>query len=543
VRLSTTSSLQERRDVVVVSSVSCIYGIGSPEDNYEMRLFLETGQRIEREDVLRRLVEIQYVRNDAAFFRGCFRVRGDVVDVYRGHDNKRAVRIEFFGDEIEALSEIDALRGARLRPLQRVAIFPASHFVTSRPNIERATESIREELAERLEELRAENRLLEAQRLEQRTRYDLEMLQEMGSCAGIENYSRHLDGRRPGEPPYTLLDYFPKDWLLFVDESHVTMPQVRAMYRGDRSRKSTLVEHGFRLPSALDNRPLRFDEFQARLNDVLYVSATPAEYELEQSGGIVVEQVIRPTGLLEPLVEVRPAESQVDDLLEEIRNRVERDERVLVTTLTKRMAEDLTQYYKELGVEARYLHSDIATIERTEIIRDLRAGKFHALIGVNLLREGLDLPEVSLVAVLDADKQGFLRDRTSLIQTCGRAARNVDGRVILYADVETRSMREAVQEMQRRRAKQAAYNEKEGVTPRGIKKEVKDMLESVTRKDEAALSRVAEERVEWVPRRDLPKQIEKVRKEMLDAAGKLEFERAAELRDRLLGLQRQALEL
>jgi excinuclease ABC subunit B len=543
VRLSTTSSLQERRDVVVVSSVSCIYGIGSPEDNYGMGLFLETGQGIEREDVLRRLVEIQYVRNDAAFFRGCFRVRGDVVDVYRGHDDKRAVRIEFFGDEIEALNEIDALRGARMRPLQRVAIFPASHFVTSRPNIERAMESIREELAERLEELRAENRLLEAQRLEQRTRYDLEMLQEMGSCAGIENYSRHLDGRRPGEPPYTLLDYFPKDWLLFVDESHVTMPQVRAMYRGDRSRKSTLVEHGFRLPSALDNRPLRFDEFEGRLNDVLYVSATPAEYELEQSRGIVVEQVIRPTGLLEPPVEVRPAESQVDDLLEEIRSRVERDERVLVTTLTKRMAEDLTQYYKELGVEARYLHSDIDTIERTEIIRDLRAGKFHALIGVNLLREGLDLPEVSLVAVLDADKEGFLRDRTSLIQTCGRAARNADGRVILYADAETRSMREAVQEMQRRRAKQAAYNEKEGITPRGIKKEVKDMLESVTQRNEAAVSRVAEERAVYVPGKDLPRQIEKTRKEMLNAAGKLEFERAAELRDRLLELERQVLEL
>ncbi|MBN1866279.1 excinuclease ABC subunit UvrB, partial [Candidatus Sumerlaeota bacterium] len=495
VRLSATRSLLERRDAIVVCSVSCIYGIGSPEEFAGMSVGVERGQEIERDDLLRRLVEIQYERNDTSFHRGAFRVRGDVVDVYRGYEDDSAVRIEFFGDEIESLCEIDPLRGARLRELSKATVFPAKHYVVERPRLDKAIVSIRAELADRLDELRNADRLVEAQRLEQRTLYDLEMLKEVGVCQGIENYSRHIDGRQPGEPPYTLLDYFPEDYLFFIDESHVTLPQVRAMYNGDRARKLNLVEHGFRLPSALDNRPLKYEEFNERLGQVLYVSATPGDREIEQSHGIVVEQVVRPTGLAEPEVEVRPATNQVDDLLEEVRKRVERDERVLATTLTKRLAEDLTEYYTELGVAVRYLHSDIDTIERTEILRDLRLGKFHLLVGVNLLREGLDLPEVSLVAVLDADKEGFLRDRISLIQTCGRAARHVDGRVILYADTVTQSMERAIEEMRRRRETQLVYNRENGITPTGIRKNIVNILDTVYEKDYAEVApRVAEPR-------------------------------------------------
>ncbi len=544
VRLRATQALLERRDVIVVASVSCIYGIGSPEEYLNMRVPLETGQEIDRDTLLRALVDIQYERNDYSFFRGSFRVRGDVVDVYRGFDDRRALRIELFGDEIESLSEIDPLRGTRLRRLKSATVFPAAHFVTSVSRLKRAMASIRSELADRLDELRSEDRLVEAQRLEQRTRYDLEMLEEMGYCQGIENYSRHIEGRRAGEPASTLLDYFPADWLMFVDESHVSLPQLRAMYNGDRSRKSVLVEHGFRLPSALDNRPLKFEEFQERVNQILYVSATPSDYEMEKSQSLAIEQIIRPTGLLEPAIEIRPAANQVDHLLGEIRARMEAKERVLVTTLTKRMAEDLTEYYRELGVSVRYLHADVNTIERTEIIRDLRAGEFDVLVGVNLLREGLDLPEVSLVAILDADKEGFLRDRTSLIQTCGRAARNLEGKVILYADRETRSMKAAIGEIDRRRGVQEAYNKKHGLTPRGIVKSISTMLDNISQKDYLDLPRVAEPKgPEYISRKDLPKRIEATRKEMFEAAGRLEFERAAKLRDEIAELENQVLEL
>jgi excinuclease ABC subunit B len=544
VRLSATQSLLERRDVIVVASVSCIYGIGSPEEYHSMSIQVEVGQTLGREDLLRHLVELQYERNDIGFMRGAFRVRGDVVDVFRSFEENRALRIEFFGDEIESLSEIDPLRGKRMQSLDKATIFPAAHYVTSRPRLERALKTIREELAERLDELRAANRLLEAQRLEQRTRYDLEMLEEMGVCQGIENYSRHIDGRAPGEPPYTLLDYFPDDFLFFVDESHVSLPQVRAMYNGDKARKSTLIEHGFRLPSAYDNRPLKFEEFEQRIRQTLYVSATPSDYEIKQSQGVVVEQIIRPTGLLEPIVEVRPASGQVDDLLEEIRKRVEANERVLVTTLTKRMAEDLTEYYHELGIKVRYLHADIQTVERTEILRDLRAGVFHVLIGINLLREGLDLPEVSLVAILDADKEGFLRNRTSLVQTCGRAARNAEGRVILYADSETDSIRVAVEEMRRRREIQEAYNRTHNITPQTIRKEIQSILGSITQHDYVDVAGVAEKgSVKYGKRKSPAKSLDQLRAEMLEAAEKLEFERAASLRDQIIALERQTLEL
>jgi excinuclease ABC subunit B len=547
VRLSATQSLMERRDVIVVASVSCIYGIGSPDEYGNMSVSLSVGQRLAREDLLRSLVDIQYERNDIGFSRGAFRVRGDIVDVFRSYDEKRAIRIEFFGDEIESLAEIDPVRGTRIQPLSRATIFPAAHFVTSRPRLEKGLVSIRSELADRLEELRTANRLVEAQRLEQRTRYDLEMLEEMGYCNGIENYSRHLDGRQPGEPPHTLIDYFPSDFLFFIDESHVSLPQVRAMYNGDRSRKMNLVDYGFRLPSALDNRPLKFEEFEKRLGQALFVSATPADYEIQQCGGIVVEQIIRPTGLLEPIVEVRPATNQVDDLLEEIRKRTALDQRVLVTTLTKRMAEDLAEYYSELGVKVRYLHADIDTIERTEIIRDLRAGVFDAIIGVNLLREGLDLPEVSLVAVLDADKEGFLRNRTSLIQTCGRAARHLEGRVIMYGERETDSMRVALEEMRRRRVVQEAYNLQHGITPRGIRKNIQQILGSVSERDyvEPPALLVADSAAggaaRYRSRKQLLDEIETVRKEMLETANRLEFERAAVLRDRIAVLEQEAL--
>jgi len=544
VRLSAMRSLQERRDVIVVSSVSCIYGIGSPEEYGNMCVILERGGKMPREELLRRLVEIQYSRNDVDFFRGAFRVRGDVIDIYRGHDEKIALRVELFGDEIESLSEIDPLRGTRLRQLQKATVFPAAPYVMPKSRLETAMKTIRSELADRLDEFQNENQLVEAQRIEQRTRYDLEMLEEMGYCQGIENYSRHMDGRRPGEPPYTLVDYFPKDFLLFVDESHVTLPQVRAMYHGDRSRKTTLVEHGFRLPSALDNRPLTYDEFNDKIHQVLYVSATPAEYEIEQSGGRVVEQIVRPTGLLEPIIDVRPAANQVDDLLEEIRLRIERKERVLITTLTKRMAEDLSEYYAELGIPVRYLHSDIDTIQRTEIIHDLRAGKFDVLVGVNLLREGLDLPEVSLVAVFDADKEGFLRDRISLTQICGRAARHIDGRVILYADRVTRSMDAVLHEVERRRQRQIEYNEKHNITPRSIQKSLATILDTAYEKDYAELPRTAEkEKVHYHTRESLEKHAAKLREAMHKAAKELDFEKAAQLRDEVFEIEKELLEV
>lgn len=464
-RHSATKALLERRDTLIVASVSCIYGLGSPEAYFEMMLYLEEGMTIQRDQMLRKLVDIQYQRSDYDFHRGTFRVRGDIVEIFPAYEDRSGLRIEVFDDRIESIAEIDPIRGKALRRIDKATIYPASHYVTGAARMKQATLAIREELRERLKELREQRKLLEAQRLEQRTLYDLELLEEMGFCPGIENYSRHLTGRQPGEPPPTLLSYFPADFLLFIDESHVTVPQIGGMYRGDRSRKETLVEYGFRLPSALDNRPLNFSEFEAMLNQTIYVSATPAEYEFGVSEGAVVEQLIRPTGLMDPEIIVRPARSQVDDLLDEIRKRVERNERVLVTTLTKRMAEDLTEYYQDLNVKVRYLHSDIETIERVEIIRQLRMGQFDVLVGINLLREGLDLPEVSLVAILDADKEGFLRSDRSLIQTIGRAARNVYGTVILYADSMTDSMRRAIDETERRRRLQAAFNEKNGITP------------------------------------------------------------------------------
>lgn len=535
-RHSATHSLLERSDVIIVASVSCIYGIGSPEDYYGMLVRLETDSELDRDELLARLVDVQYARNDIDFYRGTFRVRGDIVEVYPAYAENKAIRIEFFGDTIEGLYEIDPLLGKILRPLERVSIYPGSHYVTPEHKMKRAIETIKLELVQRLEELFSQNKLLEAQRLEQRTNFDLEMLEEMGYCTGIENYSRHIDGRRPGEPPAVLLSYFPKDFLLFIDESHVTLPQLQGMYRGDRSRKETLVDHGFRLPSALDNRPLQFEEFNGMINQVIYVSATPAEYELAISKESVVEQIIRPTGLMDPEIEVRPATNQVDDLLEEIRLRAERSERVLVTTLTKRMAEDLTEYYNDLGVRVKYLHADIATLERIEIIRDLRLGVFDVLIGVNLLREGLDLPEVSLVVILDADKEGFLRSEKSLIQTCGRAARNISGKVIMYGDNVTRSMQATLSETKRRRLMQAVYNKKHRITPESIKKEIHNVLASIYEADYFTVPAVAEPEPEY-NLKDIPSIIERLRREMREAAQRLEFEKAAELRDRIKRLE------
>ncbi len=541
-RHSATKALLERRDVIIVASVSCIYGLGSPEAYFDMIVYLEQGMVADRDAVLRKLVDIQYQRSDYDFHRGTFRVRGDIVEVFPAYEDSCALRIGFFGDSIEAIFEIDPLRGKVQRRVDKAAIYPASHYVTTEERMKAAVKEIRVELKERLAELRSQNKLLEAQRLEQRTLYDLELLDEMGFCPGIENYSRHLTGRKPGEPPPTLLNYFPADFLLFIDESHVTVPQIGGMYRGDRSRKETLVEFGFRLPSALDNRPLNFEEFEAALNQVIYVSATPANYEIEKSQGVLVEQLIRPTGLTDPRIEVRPARSQVDDLLEEIRKRIEVKERVLVTTLTKRMAEDLTDYYQDLNIKVRYLHSDIETIERVDIIRELRMGAFDVLVGINLLREGLDLPEVSLVAILDADKEGFLRSERSLIQTIGRAARNVNGTVILYADSVTESMKRAIGETNRRRGLQEGFNRKHGIVPRTIVKSLGARLIEIYDSDYVTVPLVAEAGAKYAVE-EIPRRIEQLKKDMKRAADHLEFERAAELRDRLRELEERELGL
>ncbi|KYZ76522.1 excinuclease ABC subunit B [Anaerosporomusa subterranea] len=535
-RHSATSSLFERRDVIIVASVSCIYGLGSPDEYRGLVLSLRQGQTRDRDDILRKLVAIQYERNDVNFVRGKFRVRGDVVEVFPAGYAERAVRIEMFGDEIERILEVDTMTGEILAERKHIAIYPASHFVTSRENLERAVVDIEAELTERLAWLRANNKLLEAQRLEQRTNYDLEMMLEMGYCSGIENYSRHLTGRKAGESPFTLVDYFPEDFLIVVDESHVTMPQVRGMYAGDRSRKENLIEHGFRLPSAFDNRPLMFDEFVERINQIVYVSATPATYEL-QAASQVAQQIIRPTGLVDPEIDIRPIQGQMDDLLGEIKERVANHERTLVTTLTKKMAEDLTEYFKEMGIKVRYLHSEIVTIERGEIIRDLRAGVFDVLVGINLLREGLDLPEVSLVAILDADKEGFLRSDTSLIQTIGRAARNVHGRVIMYADRITDSMRRAIDETNRRREVQTAYNIEHGITPQTVQKRVKDLIETTKVAEQAAP--YTADRWSKMTAPEAQDILVNLEKEMRQASKQLEFERAAELRDMIVELRQK----
>ncbi|EMT52200.1 excinuclease ABC subunit UvrB [Brevibacillus borstelensis] len=534
-RHSATSALFERRDVIIVASVSCIYGLGSPEEYRELLLSLRVGMEKSRDEILHRLVDIQYDRNDINFVRGTFRVRGDVVEIFPASQSEQAIRVEFFGDEIERITEIDVLTGEILGQRDHVAIFPASHYVTREEKMKRAVQSIEMELEARLAEFRAAGKLLEAQRLEQRTRYDIEMMMEMGFCSGIENYSRHLTGLPEGHAPYTLIDYFPDDFLVVMDESHMTLPQVRAMYNGDRARKDVLVEHGFRLPSARDNRPLKFEEFEAKLKQAIYISATPGPYELEHCPE-VVQQVIRPTGLVDPTVTVRPIKGQIDDLIGEIQATIAKDERVLVTTLTKKMAEDLTDYLKDIGIKVRYLHSDIKTIERMQILRSLRLGEFDVLIGINLLREGLDLPEVSLVAILDADKEGFLRNERSLIQTIGRAARNAEGRVIMYADRITDSMKAAISETERRRKIQTEYNEKNGITPQTVKKAVREVIEA---------TKVAEEKADYLPHADfkkMPKKdriqvIERMEEEMKEAARNLMFERAAELRDLILELK------
>jgi excinuclease ABC subunit B len=542
-RHSATRSLLERNDVIIVASVSCIYGLGSPEAYHGMLLYLEKGMDITREEILSKLVEIQYERNDIDFHRGTFRVRGDVIEVFPAHEESRAIRIELFGDQVEEISEIDPLKGKAIERLDKVPIYPGSHYVTPPDRLQKAIQSIREELKERLEWFRSQNQLLEVQRLEQRTKFDLEMLRELGYCQGIENYSRHLTGRRAGEPPPTLLDYYPNDYLLFIDESHVTIPQLIGMYRGDRSRKETLVEYGFRLPSALDNRPLMFEEFEGRVRQVIYVSATPSDYEMKKSHGKIVEQIIRPTGLSDPLLDIKPAKNQVDDLLAEIEKRVKRKERVLVTTLTKRMAEDLTEYFADLGVRVKYLHSDIDTLDRVEIIRELRLGKFDVLIGINLLREGLDLPEVSLVAILDADKEGFLRSEKSLIQTFGRAARNVNGQVILYADKMTQSMDQAILETDRRRKIQEAYNQEHGITPQSVKKAVRNIMASIYEADYLTIPAVSDVEEVYVPIKEIPAMIQKLKKEMKEAATHLEFERAAEIRDKIRRLEEMDLKM
>jgi excinuclease ABC subunit B len=539
-RLSATRSLFERRDVIIVASVSCIYGLGSPEAYYGMMLPLERGQRIGREPLLRRLVEIQYERNDHEFGRGTFRVRGDIIEIYPSYD-EQGLRVGLFGDEIDELTTFDALTGKALKRHDKVAVFPKSHFVASRDRTKQAVETIKEELAWYRGQLESQGKLVEAQRLHQRTMFDLEMMREIGYCHGIENYARHLTGRAPGEPPPTLLDYLPGDALIVVDESHQTVPQVRGMYHGDRSRKEVLVAYGFRLPSALDNRPLSFDEWESRVKQAVFVSATPGPYELAKANGVVVEQIIRPTGLTDPPIEVRPVKGQVDDLLQEIRGRVAAKERVLVTTLTKRMAEDLTQYYQELGVRVRYLHSDIETLERVEILRDLRRGAFDVLVGINLLREGLDLPEVSLVAILDADKEGFLRSAGALIQTAGRAARNVNGKVIMYADTMTESMRRALGETARRRSLQQAYNEEHGITPQSIVKDIDEVMASVYERDYMTPATEIEDR-RFRTQSELDAYIAGLQTAMRAAAANLDFERAASIRDDIKRLRSPGLD-
>jgi excinuclease ABC subunit B len=542
-RHAATHYLLERRDVIIVASVSCIYGIGSPEAYHEMLLMIEEGAELPRDEMLARLIEIQYQRNDIDFHRGTFRVRGDVVEIFPPDEEERAIRVEFFGDTVEAISVVDPLRGKKIERLRRTAIYPGSHYVTTQENLKRAIGEIREGLGERLRELNAQNKLLEAQRLEQRTNFDIEMMEEMGYCSGIENYSRHLTGRKAGEPPPTLMEYLPKDALIFIDESHATVPQLGAMYRGDRSRKETLVNYGFRLPSALDNRPLRFEEFEAIGNQRIYVSATPAAYELAKAGGEVVEQIIRPTGLMDPEIVVKPVTHQVDDLLGEIRERAARGERILVTTLTKRMAENLTSYYEGLGVRVKYLHSDIHTLERVDIIRDLRMGEFDCLVGVNLLREGLDIPEVSLVAILDADKEGFLRSERSLIQTSGRAARNVAGQVIMYADKITQAIRACLDVTRRRREIQGRYNEEHGITPESVRTQIHNILGSVYEADYLTVQTVSEEDAAYATEKELPVMIRKLKEEMKKAAKELEFEKAAALRDRIRELSKLMLEM
>ena len=537
-RHSATRAVLERRDVIVVASVSCIYGIGSPQDYMDMHLVLEENMHTERDAVLDRLVEIQYARTDLEFKRGSFRVRGDVVEIYPPFALDRAIRIEFFGDSIDALYEIDPLTGNRIRRIEKIALFPNSHWLTPRDRLETALRNIEQEMKETVERFLRQGKIVEARRIEERTRFDMEMLKEFNYCHGIENYSRHLSGRAAGDPPYTLVDYFPADFLVVLDESHATVPQIRGMYEGDRSRKQTLIDFGFRLPSALDNRPLKFDEFAQRITQAIYVSATPAPYEIEKSGKRIIEQIIRPTGLIDPKPSIRPVSGQVEDLLAEIRKRTAKNERVLVTTLTKKMAEDLTDYYLELGIRTRYLHSDIDTLERVEIIRDLRLGKFDVLVGVNLLREGLDLPEVSLVAILDADKEGFLRSERSLIQTTGRAARNANGEVIFYADIMTGSLKRAVDETNRRRKIQEAYNEKMGITPETIKSSIKDIVSSIYESDYWNAPLAAEEDALYAVDDDTLKRLEA---EMKEAARNLEFERAATIRDRIRDIRKKML--
>ncbi len=534
-RHSATSALLERNDVIVVASVSCIFGLGSPMEYQKQVVSIRVGMEISRDALLRNLIDIQFERNDIDFQRGRFRVRGDVVEIFPASRDERALRIEFFGDEVERIREIDALTGEVLAETEHVSIFPATHFVTNEHTLDEAIRGIEEELAQRLAVLRANDQLLEAQRLEQRTNYDIEMMKEMGYTSGIENYSRHMDGRKEGEPPYTLLDFFPEDYLLVIDESHVTMPQIRGMYNGDRARKQMLVDYGFRLPSALDNRPLRLEEFETHVHQIIYISATPGPYEMGRTDHIV-EQIIRPTGLLDPMIEVRPIMGQIDDLVGEINERIEKDERVFVTTLTKKMAEDLTDYLKELGIKVKYLHSDIKTLERTEIIRDLRLGEFDVLVGINLLREGLDVPEVSLVAILDADKEGFLRSERSLVQTIGRAARNASGKVIMYADNMTESMQNAIDETMRRRSIQEAYNKEHHIVPKTIKKEIRELI-SITK-----TAKVAEEPFDFKHYQEYSKEekelmLAKLEKEMKDAAKALDFERAATLRDTILEIK------